>query len=141
MRRDLIVMGSIAAIAGIALAALLTASFGARSSGLPATLRPAPAAAPAVSVRTDAAKPAALRRHPSRKLHRHRHRRKHPAGKPALSVAVAQRPATPQSRPVIQSEPRQTVASPAPTPEPVRPLSRPTPKRSSPVGTSFDDSG
>jgi hypothetical protein len=144
MRRDLIVMGSIAAIAGIALAALLTASFGARSSGPPATLRPTPAAAPAVSARTEAAQPAAVRRHPLRTRHRQRHRREHPAVKPAHSapsLTVAQHPATPQSQPVIQSEPTQTVSSPAPAPAPVKPLSRPAPKRSSPSGASFDDSG
>jgi hypothetical protein len=42
---------------------------------------------------------------------------------------------------VADPQPTQTVALPAPAPKPVRQFSKPAPKRSSPGGVSFDDSG
>jgi len=62
---------------------------------------------------------------------------KHAKSTPTL--AQAQPPATTQPQPVVDSQPTQPVASPAPAPKPVKQLSRP--KHSSPDGASFDDSG
>jgi hypothetical protein len=141
IRRDVIAMGSIAAIAGIALAALLTLAFGARSSGPPADLKlpGAPAAGTAEPHST-----AAIRRKAERKRHKPR---RHAAAAPAPQAAPPPRvadtptPATTEPRTTTQT---QTVASPAPAPQPVRPLSRPKPSKpagGSQDGVSFDDSG
>jgi hypothetical protein len=143
-RRELVWMGAIAAAVGLALAALLTASFGAKSSGPPAALRPATPTPSAVAKKT-AAEATVRRRHPARKHRKHhshpRDRRHAAPAKPTHTtptLAQAERPAS-QTQPVAGSQPTQTVASPAPAPEPVRQLSRP--KRSTPGGASFDDSG
>jgi FtsZ-interacting cell division protein ZipA len=139
-------MGTLAAIAGIALAALLTASFGARSSGPPANLKPAVEAS--TTKAADPPKAAAkntLRPHDRR---RHRKPRQHPPASPAqgpTSLADAQQPPTIKQavqRPQQTTQPQQNLTTPAPAPQPVRPLSRPTrPKKVSSGGGTFDDSG
>ena len=148
MRRyELVWMGSIAAVAGIGLAALLTASFGARSSGAPAALRPSP---PATAAATG---PALVERAPVRahvaRIHvvrkRHRHAR-HPVvsahrARPIAAPAPAKSPVP--TRTTADFRPTQTVdsATPAPAPKPVKRVSQPAPKHSAPTGFSFDDSG
>src|SRR5206468_3876079 len=93
-RYELVWMGSIAAVAGIGLAALLTASFGARSSGTPPGLRPA-AAATAVPAEPAAAKRVPVRVHAARKHAAHRRHmrvRDHaPTAKPARSIPTPAR--------------------------------------------------
>jgi hypothetical protein len=143
MRRDVVAMGSIAAIAGIALAALLTVAFGARSSGPPAALKPTSVPA-AVAAETHA--PAKVLRRQADRPRRRVNRRHIPAAAASAqstgpSRAAATPPATAQTQTTTQP---QTVAAPAPTPAPVRPLSRPKPSKpagGSPGGGSFDDSG
>ena len=138
-------MGSIAALVGLLHAALLTASFGARSSSQPAALRtsappPAPVATKTTVARAPERKPH-VRKHRNKHQRQRRHSRHAPA-KPAHStptLAQAQTPVVTQTEPQAVSQPTETVASPAPAPKPVKQLSRP--KRSSPGGTSFDDSG
>ena len=130
-----------AALVGLVLAALLTASFGARSSSQPAALRTsAPPPAPVATKTT--VRRAPERKHPVRKQRRHRRHSRHAPAKSAHStptLAQAQTPVVTQTEPQAVSQPTQTVASPAPAPKPVKQLSRP--KRSPPGGTSFDDSG
>lgn len=146
MRRyELFWMGSIAAIAGIGVAALLTASFGARSSGDPASLRPAPVAT-AVATESAAAKRVPVRIHAAPKHTVHRHHRKvsrqAPSAKPAGSVPTSTHvESAPPTQRVSDSQPTPTVASPAPAPTVVKRVSTPAPKHSSSSGASFDDSG
>jgi outer membrane biosynthesis protein TonB len=134
MRRDLITMGAIAAVVGIGLAALLTASFGASSSGPPAALRPAEAApekAPAPVAKKVEHKPRTAA-HRRRKAHRPK-----PSPRPAPAPSTV---ATPTPLPE-QTQTTETVATPAPVAAPVKQLSRPAPKRKAPEGATFDDSG
>jgi hypothetical protein len=145
MRRDLVVMGTLAAIAGIALAALLTASFGASSSGPPATLKPAVKAlkpeAPSLAKATAARKAARAQRR--RRVHRARQSTPAAPVQTGASVAQTQPSTTTPTQQQTTTQPQQQVTTPAPNPQPVRPLSRPTqPKRgSSDGGGTFDDSG
>jgi hypothetical protein len=146
MRRDLVVMGGLAAIAGIALAAMLTASFGARSSGPPALLKPAAEALPAKAA--DPPKAAVSRKPRPHSRPRHRQAQHAPVlpAQGTTSLADAQQP--PTIKPAVQqprpaTQPKQQVTTPAPAPQPVRPLSRPArPKKGgSGSGATFDDSG
>ena len=156
MRRDLIVMGTIAAVVGLALALLLTASFGARSSGPPAALKRAdgtPSAAVAEVAAKHEAATLARRRAERRKLRR-QHRRaraRRAASRPAVPVVAQSRPATTtQSESGFspqESRQTQTVTSPSPSPspkpQPVQRQSHPKPAGSGGGGPggSFDDSG
>src|SRR5215217_460379 len=101
MRRELVTMGAIAAVAGIGLAALLTAALGTRSSGPPAPLKTTsikPAVAPAKTKTTRAAiatKPAHAK---PRHERRPRHVRRPPTPSPAPVIAEAETPATTQTQ-------------------------------------------
>jgi hypothetical protein len=154
MRPDLIAMGTAAAIVGLALAVLLTASFGARSSGPPAALKagvatPSAPAAKAAAQRQEAAVAVLHRRAERKKRDRRRRqaRARRQASAPPVSpvVAESQPLTTTQSRPTIQPQTQQTrpVASPAPRPQRVQPLSKPKPGGSGggKAGGAFDDSG
>jgi hypothetical protein len=150
MRRDLVMMATVAAVVGVGLAAGLTAALGVRSAGPPAPLRTAAAPAksgPAqvFSARIDRGRPVQAARKPQRRKPPPVQR---PAPAPSPPPVVAQAPpVSPQPAPA-QPQPTQQVASPAPAPAPPppKPLSRPKPTSSggggggSP-GVSFDDSG
>jgi FtsZ-interacting cell division protein ZipA len=141
MRRDLLVMSTIAAVAGIGLAALLTASFGSHSAGSPAALKPV------VKNVADAPTPRSAAK--TRRLHRRHAHRRHanpspriapPAPAPATTVAEAPYQSTTQSQQAIQDS--QPVYTPPPQPAPVvKQLSRPTRPKNSGGGGTFDDSG
>lgn len=148
VRRDLVLMGTFAAIAGIGLAAALTAALGVRSSGPPAPLKAA--AAPAVTATIAEAPVASKTKIVHRRAHKPRHRRhrrhiRQAAPAPPPQV-VAQAPVrTRVQAPVQQPQP---VSAPAPAPAPrPQPLSRPKPKPTGggsgggTPGVSFDDSG
>ena len=148
MRRDRVMECTIAAIAGIGLAAVLTASLGVRSSGDPTPLRSevATAAKPVVMPAEETSKPAkAARKHAARKRHVRRHHRLRvqvrTAAAPAPSPVVAQTaPVTTETQ--APSTPIRTQAvtpTPAPKPAPVKTPSRPKPSVGG--GVSFDDSG
>lgn len=139
-------MGTLAAIAGIALAAMLTASFGARSSGPPADLKPAAVASTTPTTKAaDPPKAAAKSSSRPRKRRRHHQRQQSPPAQGATSLADAQRPPTIKQavqRPQQTTSPQQHLITSAPAPQPVRTLSRPTrPKKVSSGGGTFDDSG
>ncbi len=144
MRPDLIAMGTIAALTGIALAALLTVSFGARSSGPPAALRPAQVPRPAETTKTQAAATPLVKRNRAPEKTRHKRRRQLRASAPAPSPPVAPVAAEPKPVTTPQTTPSpqrtQPVVAPAPDPQPVRPLGRPK-SGGSGGGGSFDDSG
>jgi hypothetical protein len=148
MRKDLVLMGTIAAIAGIGLAAVLTASLGVRSSGPPAPLRsaaPAKAAEPPLIAASEAPKTAPRKHVRKRVKRRIRHvRPTAPAPQPAIAqTAPVTRPAPAPVRP----QRTQPVSAPAPAPAPVSkpapaPVKQPSsPKRTGSPGVSFDDSG
>ena len=152
MRRDLVMMGTIAAVVGVGLAAGLTAALGVRSSGTPAPLRTAASPAqgtPAVSVRVDRP-PAQVARKRDKPRRRKPRRVATPAPAPSPPPVVAQAAPEPAPAPApVEPQPTQQVSTPAPqpAPPPPKPLSRPKPTNSgggggggSP-GVSFDDSG
>jgi hypothetical protein len=151
-RRDRVMECTIAAIAGIGIAAILTASLGVRSSKDSTPLKSEAATAAKQSTVADvrpskAARPADPAR--KRQVHRHHRRRTHvisaPAPPPAPVVAEA---APVKSHAPAHSAPIRTVSvaprpapapAPAPKPAPTKPPSRP--KSSGGGGVSFDDSG
>jgi hypothetical protein len=149
MRRDLVLMGTFAAIAGVGLAAVLTAALGVRSSGPPAPLKvvSVPPATTAAKTTIVARKPKVVqkRAHKRHKPKQHRVHRRHVrkvAPAPAPTQVVAQAPApTPVQAPVQRQT--QPVSRPAPAPRPSRPVSTPKPKPSGggSSGVAFDDSG
>jgi hypothetical protein len=152
MRRDLVMMATIAAVVGVGLAAGLTAALGVRSSGPPAPLRsvaqpPGNTAATPVAARADRKPAHAARKRvdkPPRRRHERLVRRPAPAPSPAPVVAQAapvSTPPAPAPAPV-QSQPSQPVSAPAPrpAPPPPKPLSRPK-SGGGGAGVSFDDSG
>jgi hypothetical protein len=148
MRRELTVMGAVAAVVGIALAALLTTVFGARSSGPPATLRPAAPAPAQTAASSDQklreaavirARARARRRAAQRRRVRRERSRPAPAAQPVVADTTPA-PSTQQTRYGGQTVQQQTQAPRVPVqPAPkVTPLRRPAPK---PSGGTFDDSG
>jgi hypothetical protein len=147
---------TVAAIAGLGLAAMLNSTSGGDSGE--ALLKPKTAtvaqkavadSAPAIARETRIARPVATTRHRTRKhAHRHRrhgHARRHSAPAPAPSPAPAQTQLVVQRTPAPQPQ-RQAAPKPAPapvvhTPAP-KPVSKPTaaPKPSG-GSVQFDDSG
>jgi hypothetical protein len=149
MRRDLVLMGTFAAIVGIGLAAAMTAALGVRSSGPPAPLKVATVAPATTAVKAPiaVAKPKVAHKVVHKQAHKRRHRvhRRHVrkvAPAPAPTRVVAQAPAPTRVQAPVQ---RQTapVSTPAPAPRPARPVSSPKPKHSGggKPGVAFDDSG
>jgi hypothetical protein len=143
MRRDLVLECTIAAVAGIGLAAVLTSSLGVRSSGSGDPLNSV-AQTPAADVAdVPAAAPSKVAPHQApRKRHRHHSRRPARVATPSPPPVVAQaapvatrKPAS--ARPQRTAAPVQPVSAPAPAP--VKPQSRPKPSGGG--GVSFDDSG
>jgi hypothetical protein len=155
MRRDLVLMGTFAAIAGIGLAAALTAALGVRSSGPPAPLKVASVPPATTAAKTTVVAPKHTVAHkaaPHRKRHTQRRHRAHrrraprvaPAPAPTRVVAQAPAPTQVQQAPVQRqtqpvSRPVTPVSKPAPAPRPSRPVSTPKPKHT--PGVAFDDSG
>jgi hypothetical protein len=141
MRRDLVLMGTFAAIAGIGLAAALTAALGVRSSGPPAPLKAAAVAPPATATvaETPVASKAKVVHEKRHRSHRRNLRKAAPAA-PSRTPVVAQAPVRIQAP--VREQP-QTVSAPAPAPRPAQPLSRPKTNGSGggTPGVSFDDSG
>jgi hypothetical protein len=146
-RRDRVMECTIAAIAGIGIAAILTASLGVRSSGNSTPHKPEVATATSPSTVADvrpskAARPAS--KHPVRKRHvRRHHRRTHVVTAPAAPVVAQAAPV--ETRAPIHAAPirTQSVApppAPAPAPQPA-PKAPSRPKPSGGGGVSFDDSG
>jgi len=151
-RRDRVMECTIAAIAGIGIAAILTASLGIRSSGESTPLKSEAATVANQStiadVRPGKAKQAAPR-HPVRKRHvrSHHRRRTHVVTAPA---APARAPVVAQAAPVVTHTPVRSTPTPyvAPRPAPVskpapapKPAPAKAPSRPKPSGVSFDDSG
>jgi hypothetical protein len=147
MRRDRIMECTIATIAGIGLAAGLTASLGVRSSGPPTPLKAEKSAAKPVIAAAEVPRKQAARKRPARKHHRRHHRRAQahapaPPSSPPRIVAQAPSVVTPspaRARPIRI----QPVSAPAPKPVP-KPAPKPAPAKPSPPkpsGVSFDDSG
>ena len=146
-RRDRVMECTIAAIAGIGIAAILTASLGVRSSGPSTRLKSEAATAANPSTVADVRPSKAKRvapKHPVRKHHvrRHHGRRTHAVSAPAAPRASA--PIVAQATPVRSQPARSTpihtetiAPQPAPAPRPA-PAPKPAPK---PSGVSFDDSG
>jgi FtsZ-interacting cell division protein ZipA len=146
---EFIVMGLLAAICGLFLALLLSAEFGARSSGGEAALRTSKTPAPDLAKlrQTAVRSTPALRR----KAHRRTHhaKRSQPRAVRTAPQAVAQvqtpanqtngytQPVQGQTGPVQQLS---TPTNPAPSPAPVKKQAT-RPKPSTGGGTSFDDSG
>jgi hypothetical protein len=155
MRRDLVMECTIAAIAGVGLAAVLIASLGIRSAGEPTPLRSQvataadPATLPAAETSKAAKKARVARKHAQRKRHAGRHhRRRAPirtAPSPPPKVVAETAPLRTESQPPSTPIRTQSVSpAPAAKPAPVRAPS--PPKRTGSGGgggggVSFDDSG
>jgi hypothetical protein len=156
MRRDRVMECTIAAIAGVGLAAVLIAALGVRSAGESTPLRSQqvataadPATLPAAETSEAAKKARAARKHAQRKRHAGGHHRRRapiktaPAPRPRLVAETA--PVTTESQPPSTPIRTQSVTpAPAPKPAPVRTPS--PPKRTGSGGgggggVSFDDSG
>jgi hypothetical protein len=139
MRRDRIMECTIATVAGIGLAAGLTASLGVRSAGPPTPLKTEASTVAGKPVIAPAEVPRkhAVRKRTARKHHRRARRAHAPAPPPSPPRVVAQAPSvvTPSPAPArpIRIQP---VSAPAPKPAP-----KPAPSRPKPSGVSFDDSG
>jgi FtsZ-interacting cell division protein ZipA len=146
---EFVVMGLLAAICGIFLALLLSAEFGARSTGGEAALRTSKTPAPDLAkLRQTAVRSTSAHR---RKAHRRAHhaKRAQPRATRTAPQAVAQ-VQTPASQTNGYTQSGQGQASPvqqlsapsnpAPSPAPVK-KQAPRPKPSTGGGTSFDDSG
>jgi hypothetical protein len=143
MRRDRIIEFTIVTIAGIGLAAILTAALGVRSSGPPTPLRAEVSTAAQHPVIAAAEVPR-KQRVVKRAVRRHHRRHVHvsaPAPAPPAPV-VAQAPPVPTPSPASPSPVRvEPVSAPAPAPAPKPPPPKPRPKRTGAKGISFDDSG
>jgi hypothetical protein len=150
---ELIVMGLLAAVCGLALAALLSALFGAHSAGPPASLRTVAAPAPDLgklrrtAVRSEPARKRVTHPRRARRARRH-HRHVHKAApSPAPTVAAVEAPTTTTQGTTGASyptgyttpQPAQQISTPTYSPPAKKPVTRH--KRSSSTGGSFDDSG
>jgi len=141
---ELIVMGLLAALCGLALAALLSAVFGAHSAGPPAALRTVAAPAPDLGKLRQAVhaeRPSGKVRHHRKRVHRVRSHHRTPAAPPPSTVAQAP---TDTAGPTYQSpQPVKQFSAPT-TPAPVRKHvvhRKPTGSTGGGSGGSFDDSG
>lgn len=146
MRRDRIMECTIATVAGIGLAAGLTASLGVRSSGPPEPLRAEASAAAEKPVIASSEVPRArtVRKRAARPHRRRAHAPAPAPPPPSRAPVVAQtapvvRPTPAPARPIRIQPVSAPAPRPAPKPAPARPPS--SPKPTGPKGISFDDSG
>jgi outer membrane biosynthesis protein TonB len=145
MRRDRILEFTIVTIAGIGLAAILTAALGVRSSGPPTPLRAEVSTAaqhPVIAAAEVPRKQRVVKRAVRRHHRRHVHVSTPAPAPPAPAPVVAQAPPVPAPSPApappVRVEP---VSAPAPAPAPKPPPPKPRPKRTGAKGISFDHSG